>query len=445
MANSTSNKPAPDLAAALRQQWSALMADRCVLEVALSGGLDSVVLLHVLQRLQSELPITVRAVHVHHGLQAAADEWVVFCHYLCAQWQIPRRVEKVAVSRNGQGIEGAARTARYAAFARSEAAALVLAHHQDDQTETFMLAALRGGGLRALAAMPPLRRLDDDKVLWRPLLPFSRAQLQQYAAAWQLPYVEDGSNHDTSLLRNWLRQQGLPPWQARLPHLAAQIGSSIGQLQDALALQDEVCAQDWQQVCAGGVFDVQHWRRLSPQRQQLQLHYFARQHDLGVPSRSSIAAFAAQLRLLEIKQAQWPLPQGAAVLHRHILWPQRADIQQQWPWLAQLPCRVAAGVAPVAVPLYWRVHKQGLPADMTGLSLRCVLPNDVLLLKIGRKNVKKMLQERKVAPFMRNIWPILVDQEQRCVAVPGVAVAVDVGVAGGLLPWVAGLPKIIKT
>ena len=95
--------------------------------------------------------------------------------------------------------------------------------------------------------------------------------------------------------------------------------------------------------------------------------------------------------------------------------------------------------------MYWRVHKLGLPADMTGLSLRCVLPNDVLLLKIGRKNVKKMLQERKVAPFMRNIWPILVDQEQRCVAVPGVAVAVDVGVAGGLLPWVAGLPKIIKT
>ena len=128
------------------------------IEAALSGGLDSVVLLHLLSRLAGRLNIKLTAVHVHHGLQDEADDWLEFCRDYCARLAVPLRWQKVDVVSDGLGIEAAARQARYRVFGETEADVLAAAHHADDQVETFMLAALRGGGLRALSAMPPCAR-----------------------------------------------------------------------------------------------------------------------------------------------------------------------------------------------------------------------------------------------------------------------------------------------
>ena len=134
--------------------WSEQRSGHFHLEVALSGGVDSVVLLHVLLQLQDRLNCDISAVHVNHQLQAPADGWVVFCQKLCEQWQVPLRVVVVDVENTQQlGVEAAARKARYRVFADSTADAVVLAHHGDDQVETAMLALHRGGGLRAMAAM----------------------------------------------------------------------------------------------------------------------------------------------------------------------------------------------------------------------------------------------------------------------------------------------------
>ena len=119
--------------------WSALSADRFSCEVALSGGVDSVVLLHLLKCLRAVYPdLDLSAIHIHHGLQAIADEWVVFCQNLCDKWQIPLTIQKVTVNQqSGLGVEAAARQARYQAFSGSLKKVVALAHHQNDQMESF--------------------------------------------------------------------------------------------------------------------------------------------------------------------------------------------------------------------------------------------------------------------------------------------------------------------
>ena len=217
--------------------------------LALSGGVDSIVLLHLLASLRHSHPFTLSAVHVHHGLNPDADQWLDFCRDACVRLNVSFAAERVRVEPKGQGVEAAARAARYAVFAAQPCDAIALAHHQDDQIETFFLAALRGGGIRALAAMPP-SRVWQGKTLLRPLLAYSRAEIEAYAAAHGLNYVHDSSNQDPSLLRNWLRHQMLPQLVFRLPDAAAHIQSTIATLQDEHALLNEIIAEDWQRIHA---------------------------------------------------------------------------------------------------------------------------------------------------------------------------------------------------
>ena len=132
-----------------------LLTSRQIL-VAFSGGLDSTVLLHQLVQWRTENPgVTLRAIHVHHGLSANADAWVTHCENVCQQWQVPLVVERVQLAQEGLGIEAQARQARYQAFARTllPGEVLVTAQHLDDQCETFLLALKRGSGPAGLSAM----------------------------------------------------------------------------------------------------------------------------------------------------------------------------------------------------------------------------------------------------------------------------------------------------
>lgn len=118
-----------------------------VFEVGLSGGLDSVVLLHLLHRMREFRHFDLRAVHVHHGLSANADNWAKFCQDYCWGLNVALRVYRVNVEKQGKGLEAAARAARYQAFSDGLKKIIVLAHHRNDQIETFMLSAVRGGGI----------------------------------------------------------------------------------------------------------------------------------------------------------------------------------------------------------------------------------------------------------------------------------------------------------
>lgn len=426
MANSAKNK----LAAHVAQQWPAAPAGRFSVEAALSGGLDSVVLLHILHSLRHTLPFTLSAVHVHHGISPLADEWAAFCRQLCAAWQIPLRVEYVQVAPAGLGWEAAARAERYRCFAASPAHLLALAHHADDQIETFMLAALRGGGLRALSAMPALRHLNGQVRLWRPLLAVSRQTLEAYAREHGLTWIEDDSNQDTALLRNWLRQEGLPPWQRRVPHFGRQVPAAIAQLQRDLALLEEYTQADQAAVCdAAGRFRVSLWRRLSPLRREQQLYAFARTHQLGTPAAASVADFAATLAAPATRQAEWRLPQGRAVYYGDMLYAAEA---------ALLPLRqlLSGSLMPS-----WQTAAYGLPEALIQCGhWRPASAQDRLNLRGGgRKSVRRLLQERHVPPFLRPLWPVWADAENRCLAVAQLAVCPQIAVAGG---YVAHLPEL---
>jgi tRNA(Ile)-lysidine synthase len=172
--------------------------------VALSGGVDSVTLLH---QLRNRGPVA--AIHVHHGLSPNADAWAAFCRKLCKQWDVPLTVYRVKVVRSGKGLEAAARKARYEAFAKADADCIALAHNLDDQAETVLMNLLRGAGRRGASGMPKQSRFKG-KMLLRPLLDTPREAIETYARRHRLAWVEDESNADESLTRNFVRRRLAP-------------------------------------------------------------------------------------------------------------------------------------------------------------------------------------------------------------------------------------------
>lgn len=205
------------------------------LAVALSGGVDSVTLLH---QLRSRGPVA--AIHVHHGLSRNADRWAAFCRRLCKRLEVPLTVVKVEVVRRGQGPEAAAREARYQAFSKADADCIALAHNLDDQAETVLMNLLRGAGRRGASGMPARSRFKG-KTLLRPLLDTPREEIEAYARRHRLAWVEDESNADESLTRNFVRRriaplldQKYPQWRRSLARAARHFSRREAGAQDLL-------------------------------------------------------------------------------------------------------------------------------------------------------------------------------------------------------------------
>lgn len=184
--------------------------------VGLSGGVDSVVLLHLLKERSATRGFSLRAVHVHHGLSPNAGKWERRCRALCRRWQVSLKVHRVKVRRNGDGLEAAARAARYAVFREEECDVLMLAHQLDDQAETVLLNLLRGAGPRGASGMA-LRGSLGRKILFRPLLGVPREAIVAYARAQRLQWVEDESNRDEALARGFIRRRIAPLLTERFP------------------------------------------------------------------------------------------------------------------------------------------------------------------------------------------------------------------------------------
>lgn len=184
--------------------------------VGLSGGVDSVVLLHAMRALAPEFGFSVSAIHVHHGLSRNADAWSRFCRTLCRRWKVPLSVRRVRVTRAGRGLEAAAREARYACYRKLRADVIALGHQLDDQAETVLMNLLRGAGLAGASGMRASASLGE-KLLLRPLLEVPREAIVRYARARRLEWIEDESNRDVALTRNFLRHRVAPLLAARYP------------------------------------------------------------------------------------------------------------------------------------------------------------------------------------------------------------------------------------
>ncbi len=214
--------------------------------LALSGGLDSCVLLHLLAELRPRLPYELRAIHVHHGLQTDADSWQVHCEKLCADYGIGLHTERLILSINrGDSLEAVAREARYRALAASmgEGDLLLTAQHQDDQAETLLLQLMRGSGPAGLAAMPLLARFEPGW-LARPLLAYSREALEAYARHNELSWREDPSNRDQRFDRNFIRHQVMPLLRARWPAVSTTLSRAARFSGELLMLVKEEAEED---------------------------------------------------------------------------------------------------------------------------------------------------------------------------------------------------------
>jgi tRNA(Ile)-lysidine synthase len=268
------------------------------LVIALSGGRDSVALLDAACRLRAARTpqfAQLRAVHVNHGLQTAAEQFEAQCVALCERLQVPLERRRVQVERRGRGWEAAARAARYTALAQAArdcGAGLVLtAQHLDDRIETFLIQWLRGAGPEGLAAFASVRAFDHDLLLLRPWAEVTRGQIDGYVEARGLDYVDDPSNTDAALLRNALRAQVIPLLDKLRPGFARSAARSIDLVAETAAALIDVAEHDLASCTedtAAGTLRLDRLALLAPPRRALALRRWLAGQGLEAPSRARL-------------------------------------------------------------------------------------------------------------------------------------------------------------
>ena len=255
--------------------------------MAWSGGLDSTVLLHLLVQAHRQQPaqLGLRAVHVDHGLQAAAANFRRFCRSTARSWRVPLSVVKADVQlKRGESVEEAARTARYAALAAAllPGELLLTAQHADDQLESLLLALMRGAGPAGLAAMPQVAAFGSTSLL-RPLLAMERRQLAAYAAEHALSWQEDPSNDQLRFDRNYLRARVLPQLRERWPAVARTASRSAGHCAVAAAALAHSARGDLELAADGPDLEIAVLRRWGPARRAAVLRLWIADRGLRAP------------------------------------------------------------------------------------------------------------------------------------------------------------------
>jgi len=384
--------------------------------VALSGGLDSSVLLHLLVRMsEREALPPLSAIHVHHGLQPAADGWPAHCQALCDGLGVPLQVERVRVSA-GASLERAAREARYAAFERrlGEGELLLTGQHRDDQAETLLFRLLRGAGVRGLGGMPPSRRLGAGW-LARPLLGSSRAELEAYARRHGLDWVEDPSNADTGLARNFLRREVLPALARHWPQAGASLARTAAHMREAEQLLGELAELDLALARTEHAFawlglpslELAPLLGLSEARQRNALRHWLAPLT-RMPDSDHWAGWQALCDASGDATPIWRLEGGE--LHR-------ADGRLWWLSGAWLESTAETGAwgdprQPLHLPGNGEVRLRGEAPDGP-LQLRYRQGGEVMLLaERGHRDLKRLLNERGVPAFARGRLPLLYRGEE---------------------------------
>jgi tRNA(Ile)-lysidine synthase len=389
-----------------------------VVAVAVSGGRDSMALLHCTARVAQTLGLSVVALHVHHGLLADADRWADHVEQACKRWArrgLPVRCMQHRLTgrpTRGESVEAWARAERYRALAdlaREAGASLVLlAHHRGDQAETFLLQALRGAGPAGLAAMP--RVAERSGIVWaRPWLTEPRAAVQAYVRRHRLGYVEDPSNADSRYARSRLRQAVMPTLTSAFPDAEALLAAAAQQAGHARRLQDEVGESDAAASCVGEALDLRAWMGLSPARRRNALRWWLQQ-------RTGHRAGAAWLdRLMD------ELPQGASPSR----WRSDGVCLRRYRGRVTADVEVDTGTADAqqAAPSLRTVPAEegGVPhALLAGAQWRERRGSDRFqrVANTPPRSLKKQFQLAGVAPWARAL-PVLVDRDGHLLFVPG--------------------------
>jgi tRNA(Ile)-lysidine synthase len=267
------------------------------LAVAYSGGADSTALLHACAQ---RWPGQIAAIHVHHGLQSAADGFAEHCRHVCAQLHVPLAIAQVdARHQPGQSPEDAARTHRYAALVsqaqtafEQPVASIALAQHADDQIETLLIALSRGAGVAGLAAMPTHWK-RDGLAWWRPLLAVSAGDIRQWLQVRHIDWIEDPTNAQDAYLRNRIRQQLLPVLEQVLPQFRDTFARSSAHAAQAKQLQRDLAQLDLDTV--GLPPQIAALQRFSAARQANVVRYWLLEHHGATPSAAQLQELLRQI------------------------------------------------------------------------------------------------------------------------------------------------------
>lgn len=449
-------QPADPVAHAVATALDALLAGHATLQtpqvsiaVALSGGRDSMTLLHALARARESRGVALSAIHVHHGLSPNADEWAQFCERQCARMDVPLHVERVRVQvRGGESVEDLARRARIDALLRHEVNVVALAHHADDQAETLLLQLMRGAGPHGLAAMPLERSDAQGPRLLRPLLHVSGALVAAYARTHSLAWIEDESNFDSRYRRNAVRHRVVPALREIFPGYPATLVRAASHQAEAAALLDELAELDCATVV---VHDAQYDRCLDhralvalalkhPARARNLVRWFLRSHGVIAPTAARLHELLAQCidaqadSRLSMRHANVSisLHRGRLVVHP-IANPAVVDV----PWRGERDVQCPGGVMRANTAI-----GAGIAATLvaTGsLRLRTRAGGERLATASGRQvAVSRLFSERGTPRWQRDEWP-LVCIDDRVVAVPGIAIdaqhAAQPQTPGFVLQW----------
>ena len=264
--------------------------------VALSGGVDSTALLAALAAKRPR-SLQLRALHVDHGLRPASKQWAAHCRKLARNLHVPLKVLATKVERSrGVSLEAAARDARYGLLtaALHPGEILLTAHHSDDQLETVLLQLLRGSGLPGISAMPALAPFADG-FLARPLLSRSRAELETWVREQGLTWVEDDTNVDESLDRNYLRLRILPLIRDRWPGAATAVARSARHAAEAQSLLDGLALADVDRARYGESLSAQSLRALAPDRRRNALRFWITRAGFLAPDTRRLEELAGPL------------------------------------------------------------------------------------------------------------------------------------------------------
>jgi len=379
--------------------------------VAFSGGLDSSVLLHALARLAASHALPpIGAIHVHHGLQAVADDWPTHCQAICDRLDVPLQVVRVQVA-PGASLERAARNARYAAFADclGEGELLLTGQHRDDQAETLLFRLLRGAGVRGLAAMPAERALARGRLL-RPLLDVPRAELEAYARDHGLDWIEDPSNQSLAHSRNYLRQRVMPVLQQRWPQAAASMARTAALMAEAQVLLDELAVQDLGVAQSASRFDwlplpslsLPALRALTPARQRNALRHWLADLTLA-PDGDHWAGWEALRDARADASPRWRLAGGELQRGEERVW----WLPDGWSEAAVGPIDWPDPAVVLTLPGNGSLRLAG-PPPLGRLQVRYRQGGEVLAVPgRGRRDLKRLLNEAGLPGFVRARLPLL--------------------------------------
>lgn len=401
--------------------------------VGLSGGRDSVVLLHLIAHSRADLDIVLSAVHVNHQISPHADTWAAFCAKLCETLAVPLNVRRVTVQRDGgKGLEAAAREARYGAFAGTGADAIVLAHHRDDQVETVLLQALRGAGLKGISGMPMIKALkqSDHKIIVRPLLDVDSKTLAMYAAHHKLDWIEDESNVDLQYFRNYLRRELLPRIAVHAPHYRESLTRLGRHAADAQHLLDELADVDSKPAVEGDRLKLESLLTLSDLRAKNMLRYFFSRSGIPVPNMVQLNEIMRQLRSrkqddsTEIQWANRVLRCHAGFIHIDVAIEREVNAWRiPWHGETELLLPNGCGVLRLEPGIGKGIARSKLARD--AVTIRSRVGGERLRPDTSRprRTLKNLLQEAAILPWQRRRMPLLFSGDV-LVWVPGIGVAV---------------------